>query len=1108
DLPARQPDLKNAADCAYFPVRILRQSKLDADAARQLSDGAALTIVLDDSTKSLGLWFDRSMISAQNVARLLEHWRVLQHSLRARPEISVGQHNIITAADLRQLAAFNQTRCDYARHICVHQLFERQADAVPERDACLFEGKKLSYRELNARANQLARYLHSRGVQPGDLVGVLVERSLDMLIALYAVHKAGCAYVPLDPAYPRDRLAYMAEDAELRTVITQRSFLDFVKVSRPIVLEDIDATLATIPAFNLDVAVKTSDLAYVIYTSGSTGKPKGVMVEHGNVVNFFAGMDQRLETEPGIWLAVTSISFDISVLELFWTLTRGFTVVLYADRMRQKTRKLSNSSNPGRLLDFGFFYWNVADNNSEYDHDKYKLLLEGAKFADSNGFNSVWTPERHFAAFGGLFPNPSVTSAALATITKNVALRAGSCVLPLHSPIRVAEEWAVVDNLSNGRVGLSIAAGWAPPDFAIKPENYADAKRIMFETADIVKRLWRGETINFPGPNGDVPVRTLPRPLQPELPLWVTTAGNIDSFVQAALRGANVLTHLLGQTIEEVGEKVRAYRQTWRDAGHPGQGIVTLMLHTFVGPDLETVEHAVHKPLKDYLKSAMFLVKAAAWNFPTFKKMSDEQGKTLDEFFSSISAEDMDSLLEHAFQRYFEHSGLFGTPESCLATIDRVQAAAVDEIACLIDFGIDTELVLNHLPYLNTLREAAQRAPTMADDGEDYSLPALLNRHRVTHFQCTPSMATMLAADGAARPGLAALKQMMVGGEAFPGELARMLKACVAGRVTNMYGPTETTIWSSTGDVDGNSGSNVSIGSPLANQSIYILDENQRPLPPGLPGELVIGGAGVVRGYWQRPDLTAEKFLCDPFAADQDSGARMYRTGDLARHLPDGYIECLGRVDHQVKIRGYRVELGEIEAQLRAHEDVLEAAVILREDIPGDKRLVAYLRPAAGHHLRLDALKDFVKQQLPEFMVPSAYVELAALPLTPNGKIDRKALPAPQQSISIRIEPIAPQNNAEAMITDIWRRALGLSEVSTRDNFFDIGGHSLLIVQVLKELREKVAKPIQMTDLFKYTTVETLAAFIGGENQTGNDPLSRSKGRAEARRAAMNRRRG
>lgn len=1112
DLPAREPENRAALlAVAQAPLRVVRMSQLpaDAEAAAALPlAGAALALVIDDAG-SVGAWVDGQRFGREGLDRLVACWQALLVRVEDE-EVLCGDVSVLSGEDAALLARWSQPLAVPADPRRLHELFEAQVAAQPAKRAVAFEGRSLSYGELNAAANRLANYLQSLGVKRGDLVGIQVPRSLEMVIALQAVHKVGAAYVPLDPTYPADRLTYMAEDARLHVVITRSDVIVKLPVQNRIDIDRIGADLARFPEGNLAVAGDPSDLAYVIYTSGSTGKPKGVMVEHRNVVNFIAGIDERIGTDPGTWLSVTSISFDISVLELFWTLCRGFTVVLHGDALRLKGRasvgvsllpSVQGRRNP---LDFGLFYWNVAKSEADYDDEKYRLLLESAQFADTHGFNAVWTPERHFEAFGGLFPNPSVTCAALATITKNVKLRAGSCVAPLHSPIRIAEEWAVVDNLSNGRVGMSVAAGWAAPDFAIKPENFANAKQVMFETTEIVKRLWRGETVGFPGPKGEVKVRTLPRPIQKELPVWVTTAGNIETYISAGKAGANVLTHLLGQSVEEVSEKVAAYRKAWSEAGHAGRGTVTLMLHTLVGPDAETVERIVRQPMKDYLRSAVFLVKAAAWQFPTFKKMSEEQGKTLDEFFASISEQDMDDLLEFAFLRYYGTSGLFGTPEQCLQMVGRVEEAGVDEIACLIDFGIKTQVVLDHLPYLEQLRVLAQQGEAARGD---FSIAGLLREERVTHFQCTPSMATMLAADVDAQPGLAALEHMMVGGEAVPPDLARALSSLVSGRVSNMYGPTETTIWSTVGPVNEQAitvASSVSIGTPLVNQSVHVVDERLQPLPPGLPGEIVIGGLGVTRGYWQRPELTAEKF----------PGGSLYRTGDLGRFLPDGRIECLGRRDHQVKIRGYRVELGEIEALLREQPGIAEAAVVLREDTPGDQRLVGYVRTASGEEADSEALRTGLAQNLPDFMVPAVVVTLETMPTTPNGKTDRKALPSPTArsaapgggSVDSTAAGVsAAASGAQALVLDIWQRALGSTQIGLRDNFFDIGGHSLLVIQVLKELREKVPKPIQMTDLFRHTTVESLARFIEGDASQDGAAAQRGKSRAEARRAAMRR---
>jgi natural product biosynthesis luciferase-like monooxygenase protein len=233
------------------------------------------------------------------------------------------------------------------------------------------------------------------------------------------------------------------------------------------------------------------------------------------------------------------------------------------------------------------------------------LLLEGAKFGDKHGFSAVWTPERHFHAFGGLYPNPSVTGAAIAAITENVQIRSGSCVLPLHSPIRVAEEWSVVDNISNGRVGLSIAAGWQPNDFVLRPGSYAERKEIMFRDIEVVKELWRGGSITMKNDLGkDVEVRTLPHPVQKELPIWVTAAGNPETFREAGANGYNILTHLLGQSVDELTDKIRVYREAYEQAGHPGKGIVSLMLHTFIGDDVDEVREIVRGPMKEYLSSS------------------------------------------------------------------------------------------------------------------------------------------------------------------------------------------------------------------------------------------------------------------------------------------------------------------------------------------------------------------------------------------------------------------------------------------------------------------------------------------------------------------------
>jgi natural product biosynthesis luciferase-like monooxygenase protein len=691
-----------------------------------------------------------------------------------------------------------------------------------------------------------------------------------------------------------------------------------------------------------------------------------------------------------------------------------------------------------------------------------------------------------------------VTGAAVAAITERVQIRAGSVVLPLHHPLRVAEEWSVVDNISRGRVGISFAPGWQPNDFVLRPESFADAKGVLMRDIDVVRRLWRGESLTVRAPNGkDVELRTLPRPVQPELPFWLTTAGTPESFTAAGKMGANLLTHLLGQSVEELAGKIALYRQAWAEAGHPGAGHVSLMLHTFVGQDDAAVKELVRRPLTEYLRTSIGLIKQYAATFPTLK---NKPGGGID--FEALSTEEMEALLAYSFERYYETSGLFGTLDTCTAMVERLEAIDVDEIACLIDFGVATDTVLAHLDGLNALRERCSRSGPAA--ARDHSVASLIARHGVTHMQCTPSMAGMLLADRRTRGALRGLRALMIGGEAFPPALAAELRALVRGAVHNMYGPTETTIWSATYRLNGAEPS-VPIGRPIANTELYVVDAHGQPLPPGVPGELLIGGAGVVRGYLGRPELTADRFIADRFK--RRGTGRLYRTGDLARWRPDGQMEFLGRLDHQVKIRGYRVELGEIEALLERMPAVREAVVIAREDVPGDKRLVAYVVPRAGAAPAAAALRDALRDALPEYMVPAHVVMLAALPRTPNAKIDRKALPAPDGGTAAPASVyVPPGNELEQQIASIWQEVLQLPQVGMRDNFFDLGGHSLLAVQVHGRLRERLSREVSITDLFRFPTIRALTDFLEGST-TAAVGAAATLQRAEARREAMLRRR-
>ncbi|MCF5428950.1 amino acid adenylation domain-containing protein, partial [Pseudomonas syringae] len=296
-------------------------------------------------------------------------------------------------------------------------------------------------------------------------------------------------------------------------------------------------------------------------------------------------------------------------------------------------------------------------------------------------------------------------------------------------------------------------------------------------------------------------------------------------------------------------------------------------------------------------------------------------------------------------------------------------------------------------------------------------------------------------------------------------------------RLCNLYGPSETTTYSSWVAMDREHGFAAHIGKPVGNTQFYLLDEQQQPVPLGVAGEIYIGGAGVARGYLNRDDLTAERFVKDPFSPQP--AARMYRTGDLGRYLPDGNIEYLGRNDDQVKIRGFRIELGEIDARLAKHPAIHEAVVAAREDVPGDKRLVAYYTLSAGHaSVDIDSLRGWLQEQLPAYMIPVAYVLLDALPLTPNGKLDRKALPAPDADALIRRGYEAPQGETETLLAQIWSDLLQLERVSRHDQFFELGGHSLLAMRLISQIRQQLGVELSLAALFAHPELSALALAI------------------------------
>lgn len=601
------------------------------------------------------------------------------------------------------LYAWNDTRVDFPA-VCAHELFEQQVDRTPDAVAVVFEGQRLTYRELNQRANQVAHFLRKRGVGPESLVGVSLKRSLELVVALLGVWKAGGAYVPLDPAYPSERLAFMVSDAKIQMLLTdsvsRALFPD--TGDKAVCLDSEWSLLAGEPVDNPHAGAQPSNLAYVMYTSGSTGQPKGAMILHAGLVNYLWWAIKAYAVEAGGSVPVhSSISFDLTVTSLYPALLAGGQV---------------------------------------------ELLPE------------------------------DVGAQNLLTALRRQGTRSLVKITPAH-----------LDLLSQ----------------QFRPN----------EVARVAK-----------------------------------------TFV---IGGENLLAESV---------------QLWRD------------------------------------------------------------------------------------------------------------------------YAPDTRLI-------------------------------------------------------------------------------------------NEYGPTETVVGCCVYEVqpgDPDSGS-IPIGRPIANTQLYILDPDMEPVPIGAMGELYIGGAGVARGYFNRPELTQERFLVDRFS--KQAGARLYKTGDLARYRADKTLEYLGRVDNQVKIRGYRIELGEIEATLAAHPSVQSCAVLAREDSPGNKQLVGYVVWRHGAAQEVEDMLDFLKQRLPEYMVPARFVTLESFPLTQNGKVDRKALPAPDAANAGRSQRayVAPRNDLEIGLAAAWEKVLGVPQVGITEDFFDLGGTSLSVLELIQEVAKTTGIELTLGVVFRFPTIQELVESLGSD---------------------------
>ncbi|QSQ25804.1 amino acid adenylation domain-containing protein [Pyxidicoccus parkwayensis] len=866
---------------------------------------------------------------SETVDRLLAHWDALLTAAVADPDVRLSALPLETE---EARAAGMMARDAEPSPVPVVSQLDARAAKDPGAVALIVGERRVNWGELREKAQRLAEVLTARGVGPEVLVAVCLEPSVERVAALWAVLEAGGAYVLLSVPQLRELASLAPEGGPPPLLLTHERVRTSVAldVSRVLHVDTLLSAGKGTGALGLSRAsllprgeaagsletLSESMLRASRAESLTRSRPANVLAEtmvcleprvgssgdrlraihtHRSVADVFHRLDAEGNVSEGAWLAAEETHSPGSELELLWALTRGLRVVLPEERARFNLLEAGQGA-ARRGMDFSLSFF--ANDEDSLGGRKYRLLLEAAKFADANGFSAVWTPERHFHAFGGLYPRPAVVGAGVATVTERVGIRAGSVVLPLHDPVLVAEEWAVIDNLSEGRVGVSFASGWHANDFVFAPDRYARRKEVMLRGIEEVRALWRGGTVRRRNGAGDeVELSLRPRPVQKELPVWLTAAGSPETFRLAGELGAYVLTNLMGQKLDELAGKVALYREAWRQHGHAGRGHVSLMMHTYLGADPATVRARVHQPLLNYFRSS---VDITAGFIASLGLQIDPR---------SLTPADVDAMLAHGVERYLEDGGLFGTPDSCGPMVERVRGLDVDELACLVDFGVEVEATLEGLRHLDVLRgryspEPAAAVPaTLLHEGPDAAetLLSLVRDAGITHLHCTVAQARALseslrvtadrASSQAPSPGLHPRTAMEGVAPGDASSQTRLLhRMLLEGSTADEAAALSSALATHVECRDAVLGTWSVPGGAIAG-SWEVVDARGRPVPRNVVGELAMTGAGVPRGFWNASGSASLRIV-----QDTQSGTRTLLTGRRARRRIDGSLELMAAV--------------------------------------------------------------------------------------------------------------------------------------------------------------------------------------------------------------------
>jgi amino acid adenylation domain-containing protein len=952
-------------------------------------------------TMEMSLIYDRRAFDDELVARLGRYYvRAFGLMLERLDEPHDSRPLLGEEEAHRLLVDWNDTAADFASDATIHELFEAQAAACPEAPAVVFEGAQLTYGELNGSANRLAHKLRRLGVRPEARVGVLMERSPEMIVAVLGTLKAGGAYVPLDPAWPAQRLHFILSSLKIECLLTQ--------TGRMRAVHDLQWGLPV--------------LRHVICLDAEGPTPAPEPLEREVVASFWDYVAERAVDEVTAGGFVSSYTGE------------PFSPAEVGEYRARVTALAEPFAGPGsRVLEIGcgsgLIMFELAPRC-----DRYVGLDPSAATQERN---------RRAAAEKGLGSLELLTGFA----HEADALAEGPFDLVI-----IASTAQFFPGPSYFMRVLEKALGLLAPGGHVLLADVMDARR---------REEFRDSLLAYQREHPGARTKT-----QLDGELYFDEDFFADLPAQLPALGASGVLRRESGFANELGYR---YDVLLRKRG-AGDG-----------------EAAPPAPRRKHLWTAWHLRELPESDPPP---AATEENLAYVIFTSGSTGEPKGVMVRHA------------SAVNVIDWVNRTFGVGPDDRLLFV-----TSLTFDLSVYdiFGTLAAGASvHVASRAELRDPQRLVTLLSDGHVTFWDSAPASLQQLAPLFPPAAAGSRLRLVFLSGDWIPLRLPDEVRAAFPpARVVSLGGATEATVWSNffpVGRVEEHWAS-IPYGRPIQNARYHVLDARLDPCPVGVPGDLYIGGPCLADGYTD-PKLTAVKFIPDPHSSGP--GARLYRTGDLARYWPGGDLEFLGRADNQVKVRGFRIELGEIEAALAGHPAVREAAAAVRADAGGERRLVGYVVARDGHQPTTSELRNHLKESVPEYMVPSAFVVLDALPLSANGKLDRKALPMPDASRpALAEEFMAPRGEVEQTICDVWQEALGVERVGVNDNFFELGGHSLLMVRVHSRLRELLRSDVTMVDLFKYPTVRALAAHLGG----GRAPEAAEKGQASrnaaARREAM-----